>query len=67
MSKQVKILSYLRSCQDEMVEVLGKFTDTDSPSTDKPYMDRFAELVADEWKSLRANVTILPQEKYETT
>lgn len=64
MSKQVEILSYLRSCQDEMIEVLGKFTDTDSPSTDKPYMDRFAELVADEWKSLRANVTILPQEKY---
>ena len=63
-SKQVEILSYLRSCQDEMIELLGKFTDTDSPSTDKPYMDRFAELVAEEWKALGANVTTLPQEQY---
>lgn len=64
MSKQKEILSYLRSRQNEMVELLGKFTDTDSPSTDKPHTDRFANLVAGEWKALGANVTILPQEEY---
>ncbi len=64
MSKQREILAYLRSCQNEMIELLGKFTDTDSPSTGKSYVDKFAELVVKEWNLLGANVTMLPQEKY---
>ena len=64
MNQQEQIMSHLRSCQDEMVELLRTFTNTDSPSTDKPYIDKFANMVSREWKALGANVTILPQEKY---
>lgn len=64
MNKQKQILSHLRSHQDEMIELLETFTNTDSPSTDKTYIDKFANMVAQEWKTLGINVTTLPQERY---
>ena len=63
MSDQIRILSHLRSHQDEMVKLLEVFTNTDSPSTDKPLLDAFADLLARQWQDLGARVTILEQAK----
>ncbi|HHY11613.1 MAG TPA: M20 family metallopeptidase, partial [Firmicutes bacterium] len=64
MPNQKDILAHLRSYQDKMVELLEAFTNTDSPSTGKLYMDRFAGLVAGEWQSLGTDVTTLREEGY---
>ncbi len=64
MPNQKDILAHLRSYQDKMVELLEAFTNTDSPSTGKLYMDRFAGLVARQWQSLGTNVTTLREEEY---
>ena len=64
MSRQKRILSFLQSREAEMLELLGRFTNAPSPSTDKPHTDRFAEMVAEEWRSLGAAVTVIPQAEY---
>ncbi|HHX10675.1 MAG TPA: M20 family metallopeptidase [Firmicutes bacterium] len=64
MADQRRILAHLKSYQDQMIDLLEGFTNTDSPSTDKPLVDTFANLVAQQWKDLGAKVTVLEQDKY---
>ena len=45
----------------QMVRLLGEFVRCESPSHDKPSMDRMARLVAREWRKRGANVQILQQ------
>lgn len=56
------LLGFLTSKEPEMVSLLEQFTNMDSPSTSKEHVDRFAHAVAEEWRYLGADVTILPQE-----
>lgn len=56
------LLGFLRSKEPEMVSLLEQFTNMDSPSTSKEHTDRFASAVAEEWRYLGADVTVLPQE-----
>ena len=58
-----EILRFLRSRQDEMVRLLGKFVRCESPSFHKPAVDRMSELVAAEWRKRGAQVRLLPQPK----
>jgi glutamate carboxypeptidase len=61
-SAQMKpILRFLRGRQREMLKLLGEFVRCESPSHDKPAVDRCGQLVAREWKRRGANVRILRQ------
>lgn len=59
-----EIFGFLRKNQDGMLGMLEKLVNLDSPSTGKEYIDRFSNALASEWKSLGADVEILPQESY---
>lgn len=60
---QRRVLEHLKGYQEQMIDLLEVFTNTDSPSTDKAHMDKFAGLVARKWEELGAEVTILEQAK----
>jgi glutamate carboxypeptidase len=51
----------LRQRQAQIVRLLGRFVRCESPSHDKPSVDRMAQIVAREWRRRGAKVTILPQ------
>jgi glutamate carboxypeptidase len=44
-----------------MVQILGEFVRTESPSLEKAAVDRFGKMVAQEWRQRGAKVKILPQ------
>ena len=50
------ILRYLRNQQNNMLEMLGRFVEAESPSTDKPSVDRFGEMVGEIARGTQANV-----------
>jgi glutamate carboxypeptidase len=51
----------LRPRTRAMVQLLGKFVACESPSHQKPAVDRMAAIVAGEWRKRGAQVRILPQ------
>jgi len=61
--RAAEMLRYLRSRQDEMVRLLGKFVRCESPSFNKRPLDAIGELVAAEWRRRGARVQILRQVK----
>jgi glutamate carboxypeptidase len=65
MSEQVAgmrdLLRETRKCEREMVRLLGRFVRCESPSYDKAAVDRFAAIVAREWRRRGAKVKILRQ------
>jgi len=65
MSEQVAgmrdLLRETRKCEREMVRLLGRFVRCESPSYDKAAVDRFAAMVAREWRRRGAKVKILRQ------
>ncbi len=53
----------LKTRQAEIVRLLGRFVECESPSHDKAAVDAMGQIVAAEWKRRGANVTILRQPK----
>ncbi len=51
-----QLLNYLRSQQDEMLVMLQRFVEAESPSTDKIALDRFGKTVAKEARSLNGRL-----------
>lgn len=56
-----EILLFLRGRQNEMVRLLEKFVLCESPSLNKEAVDRMGQIVADEWRSRGAQVSVLQQ------
>ncbi len=46
-----------------MTRLLGRFVRAESPSDNKPALDRFARMLAGEWRSRGARVKLLPQSR----
>jgi glutamate carboxypeptidase len=46
---------------DEMLALLTRLAEIESPTTDKPALDRFGAVLADELGALEAEITVLPQ------
>jgi glutamate carboxypeptidase len=55
------LLSDLRGRQDEMLGLLERFVTAESPSGEKQAIDRFGEIVSDEWRKRGAKVERLAQ------
>jgi glutamate carboxypeptidase len=55
------LLREARKREGEMVRLLGRFVQCESPSYDKAAVDRFGAMVAREWRRRGANVKILRQ------
>jgi glutamate carboxypeptidase len=55
------LLDWLRPRERAMTRLLGRFVRAESPSSDKPAVDRFGRIVASEWKKRGATVTRLGQ------
>src|ERR1017187_6667293 len=53
----------LRSREQEIVRLLGKFVRCESPSHSKAAVDRFGRMVAREWRRRGAKVRLLRQTK----
>ena len=56
-----QVLGDLRTRQREMVKLLAEFVRCESPSHDKPAVDQFGQIVAQEWKRRGARVRALRQ------
>jgi glutamate carboxypeptidase len=56
-----QVLGELRTRQREMVKLLAEFVRCESPSHDKPAVDQFGQIVAQEWKRRGARVRALRQ------
>ena len=57
------LLRDLKSRKTEIVRLLGRFVECESPSHDKAAVDAMGQIVAAEWKQRASNVKILPQPK----
>lgn len=55
------LLRLLRKRQSEMTRLLGKFVRCESPSHNKKAVDRFGQIVAQEWKRRGADLRVLRQ------
>jgi glutamate carboxypeptidase len=55
-----QLLAYFAANQDEMLTVIGDLVKQETPSSDKPRLDAFAELLAGRLRAAGAEVTILP-------
>jgi glutamate carboxypeptidase len=55
------LLDWLRPRERAMTRLLGRFVCAESPSFDKPAVDRFGRIVASEWKKRGATVMRLRQ------
>jgi glutamate carboxypeptidase len=55
--------SWLRKRESEIVRLLRRMVEIESPSYDKASVDRFGEMLAKEWKS-RAHVRVLRQNRF---
>lgn len=58
---QKKILGYLKESQEEMVSLLARLTNIDSPSTSKNDLDRFSDELSRVWREAGATVEVLVQ------
>ncbi len=56
-----EVLKSLRSRESEMARLLGRFVRAESPSDNKPALDRFARMLAGEWRSRGARVQAIRQ------
>lgn len=61
MTDNQRILTYLRDHQDDMVALLTQLVEMESPTDDKPSLDRLGTFLADQLSALDAGVEILPQ------
>jgi glutamate carboxypeptidase len=61
MTDNQRILAYLRDHQDDMVALLSRIVEMESPTHDKPALDRLGAFLADELRALGAEVERLPQ------
>jgi glutamate carboxypeptidase len=59
----LRILSYLQDRQAEMVALLAQLVEMESPSYDKPALDRLGVFLAEQVRRLDARAEILPQSK----
>lgn len=58
-----RILAYLKNAQADMIELLTRLVELESPSTDKPALDQLAAVLTSEVQALGATVDVLPQER----
>lgn len=56
--------SWLRKHERDIVQMLRRMVEIESPSHDKPAVDRMSHLVAAEWKKRGAQIRILPIREY---
>jgi glutamate carboxypeptidase len=56
-----RILAYLRDHQDDMVALLTRLVELESPTSDKPSLDRLGAFLAEQLRTLDAGVEILSQ------
>ena len=61
MTDNQRILAYLRYHQDDMVALLSRMVEMESPTHDKPALDQLGAFLADELRALGAEVERLPQ------
>jgi glutamate carboxypeptidase len=61
MTDNQRLLAFLRQRQSDMVAALAQIVTFESPTDHKPSLDRLAAFLADEARSLGAEVEILPQ------
>jgi len=61
MTDNQRLLAFLRQRQPDMVAALTQIVTFESPTDHKPSLDRLAAFLADEARSLGAEVEILPQ------
>jgi glutamate carboxypeptidase len=61
MTDNQRILTYLRDHQDDMVALLTQLVEMESPTDDKPSLDRLGAFLADQLRTLDAKVKILSQ------
>lgn len=55
-----ELMAYLEARKDEMVRLLGELVALESPSDDKPALDRFSRHLASLFQSLGARTEIIP-------
>jgi glutamate carboxypeptidase len=58
-----RLFRYLKTQQAEMLQMLERFVQCESPSHDKALVDAFGQVVANEWEKRGAKVQILRQAK----
>jgi glutamate carboxypeptidase len=58
-----KILAYLRGHQDDMVALLSQMVAMESPTDDKPSLDRLGAFLAEHLSALGAQVRVLSQDE----
>jgi glutamate carboxypeptidase len=56
-----RLLRELRSREKEMVRMLGRFVQCESPSHDKAAVDAMGRIVAEEWRKRGVKLRIVPQ------
>ena len=61
LSDNQRILAHLRDHQDDMVALLAQLVEMESPSDDKPSLDRLGAFLADHLSALGAQVEVLHQ------
>jgi glutamate carboxypeptidase len=61
MKDNQRILAYLREHEDDMVRLLTKLVEMESPTDDKPSLDRLAAFLAGQLTALGAEVEIIQQ------
>ncbi len=61
MTDNQRILAYLRDHQDDMVALLTRLVELESPTSDKPSLDRLGAFLAEQLRALDAGVEILSQ------
>ncbi|UCC62737.1 MAG: M20 family metallopeptidase [Anaerolineae bacterium] len=61
MTDNQRILAYLRDHQDDMVVLLTRIVEMESPTNDKPSLDRLGAFLADQVCGLGAQVETFPQ------
>lgn len=58
-----RVLAYLEGHLPAMTELLVRLVEMESPSDDKPSLDRLAEVLAGQFRAVGAQVEVLPQAK----
>lgn len=55
------LMKSLHARESDMARLLGRFVRAESPSDDKPALDRFAHMLAGEWRSRGARAKLIQQ------
>lgn len=64
MTQMTELLSWLQKQEREVIRLLGRMVEIESPSHDKAAVDRMAQLVATEWRHRGAQVRIVSQPQF---